>query len=57
MVKLETRKMIKTIEENKQKVKIKILVWYFNLYWKLMCTGKNNDKNKMNVPLFLPQIC
>ena len=42
--------MSKTIEENKQKVTIKKLVWYFNLYWKFMCTVKNNGKSKMNLP-------
>ena len=29
---------------------IKKLVWYFNLYWKHMCTVENND-NKMNFSL------
>ena len=43
--------MSKGIEENKKKVAIKRLVWYFNLYWKFMCTGKIHDKNKMNLPL------
>ena len=38
--------MGKAVEENKYKVKIKRLVWEFNLYWKFMCTDKNNDKNK-----------
>ena len=36
-------------EENNQKVKIKRLVREFNLYWKFICTNKNNDKNKMNI--------
>ena len=27
----------------------KRLVWYFNLYRKLMWTDKNNDKNKINL--------
>ena len=43
--------MSKAIEENKWKVTIKRLVWYFNLYWKFMFTVKNNDKSKMNLPL------
>ena len=43
--------MTKAIEENNQKVTIKRLVCYFNLYWKYMCTVKNNDKNKTNLPL------
>ena len=29
---------------------IKRLAWYFSLYWKFMCTDKNNYKNKMNLP-------
>ena len=43
--------MSKTIEKNKQKVMIKRLVWYFNLFWKFICTDKSNDKNKINLPL------
>ena len=43
--------MSKGIEENKKKVAIKRFVWYFNLYWKFMCTVKIHDKNKMNLPL------
>ena len=38
--------MGKAVEEHKYKVMIKRLVWEFNLYWKFMCTDKNNDKNK-----------
>ena len=30
---------------------IKRLIWHLNLYWKFMCTVKNNDKHKMNLPL------
>ena len=39
------KNMSKALEENKRKVTIK----YFNFYWKFMCTGKNNDKKKMNL--------
>ena len=39
--------MSKAIEENKKQVTTK----YFNLYRKFMCTDKNNDKNKMKLPL------
>ena len=28
----------------------KRLLLEFNLYWKFMCTDKNNDKNKTNLP-------
>ena len=28
----------------------KRLLWEFNSYSKLMCTDKNNDKNKTNLP-------
>ena len=38
-------------KKNKQKVMIKTIVLYFNLYWKFMCTDKNNDNNKMSLPL------
>ena len=41
--------MSKAIDGNKPKAATKRLVWYFNLYWKFMCTVKNNDKNKMNL--------
>ena len=30
---------------------IKRLIWHLNLYWKFMCTVKNNDKHKMKLPL------
>ena len=43
--------MSKAIDGNKPKAATKRLVWYFNLYWKFMCTVKNNDKNTMNLPL------
>ena len=48
------KKMSEAIEKNKQKVTIKRLVREFNLYWKFLCTNKNNDKNKTNFspPLF-----
>ena len=42
--------MSKAIEENKQKVTIKRIVWKFNLFWKFIWTDKNNEKNKMNLP-------
>ena len=42
--------MSKAIEENKLIVTIKIISWEFNLYWKFMCTDKNNDKVKTNLP-------
>ena len=44
------KKVSEAIEENKKKVSIKKLVWYFNLYWKFMRTVTNNDKNKMSWP-------
>ena len=43
--------MSKAIEENNMTVTIKRLFWEFNLFWKFMCTGKNNDKSKENLPL------
>ena len=43
-------KMSKGISENKQKVEVKRLVREFNFYWKFVCTDKNNDKNKTNLP-------
>ena len=45
----DEKKTSKALEENKQRVTIKRLVWYFNFYRKFMCTVKNNN-NKMNVP-------
>ena len=42
--------MSKAIEENKQKVTIKRIVWKFNLFWKFIWTDKNNEKNEMNLP-------
>ena len=42
--------MNKAIEENKLTVTIKRLL-QFNLYLKFLCTDKNNDKNKTNLPL------
>ena len=39
-------KISKAIEENKFTVTIKILLWEFNLYYKLMYTAENNDKSK-----------
>ena len=47
-------KMSKAIEENKLKVTIKTLWWEFNLDWELICTDKNNHKNKTNFLLPLP---
>ena len=41
----EKKWLKQAIEENKQKVTIKRLVWEFNLYWKFMCADKNNDKS------------
>ena len=46
------KKMSKAKEENKQTVTIKRLVWYFSSCWKLMCTVKTKDKNKMNFQTF-----
>ena len=43
-------KISKGISENKQKVVVKRLVQEFNFYWKFVCTDKNNDKNKTNLP-------
>ena len=41
------KKMSKAKEENKyKKATIKRLAWYFNSYWKLMCTAKNNGRKK-----------
>ena len=42
--------MSKAIEKSKQKVTIERLVWEYNLYWRLMCTDKGNDKNKTILP-------
>ena len=42
--------MSKAIED-KSTVPIKKLLGKFNLYWKFICTDKNNDKNKMNLAL------
>ena len=42
--------MSKAIEENKQKVTIKRIVWKFKLFWKFIWTDKNNEKNEMNLP-------
>ena len=42
--------MSKATEENKQKVIIKRLAWEFDSHWKFMCTDKNNDKTKRNLP-------
>ena len=42
-------KISKAIEEHKLTVKIKILLWEFNLYWKFMCPDENNDK-KIRTP-------
>ena len=41
--------MIKVKGENKLTVTVKILLWEFNIYWKFMCTDKNNKK-KTNLP-------
>ena len=38
--------MSKEIEENKLTVFIKRLLSEFSIYWKFMCTDKNNDKKK-----------
>ena len=38
--------MSKAIEEIKFRVTIKKLLQELSLYWKFMCTDKNNDKNK-----------
>ena len=35
--------------EDKLTITIKRLLREFNLYWKLMCTDKNNDQNKTNL--------
>ena len=43
--------MSKALEEIKKKVTIKRLTLELNLYWKFMLTDKNNDKNKMDLPL------
>ena len=40
--------MSKAIEENKLTVTIKRSLWEFNLFWKFICTDKNNEKNKTN---------
>ena len=45
-------KMSKAIEENKLTGTIKRLMRIL-LYWKFMFIGKNNDKNKTNLPLVL----
>ena len=42
--------MSKAIEENKLTVMIKRILWEFKSYWKFMCTNKDYDKNKKNVP-------
>ena len=44
-------KMSQAINENELPDKIKRLLWEFSLYWKFMCTDKNNDNNKTNLPL------
>ena len=43
--------MCKAIEENKQKIVIKRLVWECILYWQFMYTDKSNDKNKTKLLL------
>ena len=45
-----SEKISKGIKENKLTVMTKRLLWEFNSYSKLMCTDKNNDKNKTNLP-------
>ena len=42
--------MSNATEENKQNITTKRIVREFNLYWKFMCTDKNNDNNKTNLP-------
>ena len=41
--------MCKAMAENKMTAIIKRLLSYFSLYWKLMCTDKNNYKNKKSL--------
>ena len=40
----------KTIEENKQKVKIKKICKRIQFIVEIMCTDKNNDENKTKLP-------
>ena len=46
----DNKKMSKAIEENTKKVTVKRLGQHFSFYQKFMCTVKNNDQNKMNLP-------
>ena len=41
--------MTKAIEENELTVRIKKILWEFNLCWKFMCIDKNSDKNKKDL--------
>ena len=52
------RKKSKGIEENKQKVTIKSLIWEFNLYCKFMCADKImiTIKRTYSLPSSIPVI-
>ena len=39
--------MGKAIEKKNFTLTLKTVLSEFNLYWKFMCTGKNNGKNKI----------
>ena len=53
---VDEKKISKARYENKLTVTIKRLSWDSTLYWKFMCTDKNNEKNKTNnhLPLYTP---
>ena len=46
---VDEKKWIKQQKKKKLTIKIKKLLWEFNLYRKFMCTEENNDKNKENL--------
>ena len=46
----DLKKSVKAIEEYKLTVLTKILICKFNIFLKFMCTDKNNDQNKTNLP-------
>ena len=46
---VDEKKWIKQQKKRKLTIKIKKLLWEFNLYRKFMCTEENNDKNKENL--------
>ena len=46
---VDEKKWIKQQKKKKLTIKIKKLLWEFNLYRKFMCTEENNNKNKENL--------